>query len=253
MREPQEIKIRALAVCSQLRKASPSYTTTRSAYIISAEMHSSRPTTSRAPRDIHTQFALKCRAAAGEKVTSIQIRHAIINEIHINKNYPAAEELFQNLLTLLQVNKSSRITCDDPRSQQQGRPQYRVSDISSFQKSIAKIVRHAPYPTRALYYANIFLNDVEPPLRDAKIENTLLIDLIKQYARHGGDFLIEGLDFVKIGVERGLAQQEQQSSRSLSRPDHHFAQMNAFEIASMPILRHHRLRFSKDGLLLEII
>ncbi|KAI8148842.1 hypothetical protein BJV82DRAFT_663193 [Fennellomyces sp. T-0311] len=174
----------------------------------------------------YTQHELKCRSAAGQQLMPSQIMHGISNEIVQNRNYTAGEELFQDLVRML---KSKRA--------------YQNMDIASFQKSIAKLVRFAPNGNKLMYYAGMLLNDFWPPLRDERIENTILIDIIKLYGRWRGEYWTKGLDFVKIGVERGLGV----SSNRM----HFFQQEDVFESACMPILRYHGLCFSRDGLSLE--
>ncbi|KAI9275829.1 hypothetical protein BDA99DRAFT_496556 [Phascolomyces articulosus] len=198
-----------------------------------------------------THYQLKCKNAAGEQPTPTEIMHGIHNEIY-NRNYKAAEELFQDLIKSLENKK---MTYEQRQRQQQQEYQqyqqqslpfrFREQDIISFQRSIAKLVRLAPTPSKALHFTHILLYKIDPPLRDPKIENTVLIHLIKVYSKYGGEWLVKGLDFVKIGVERGLAQ-----TPKISKPMYHLPD-DAFEVTSIPILRHHQLKFSRNGLSLE--
>ncbi|KAI7856623.1 hypothetical protein BDC45DRAFT_503172 [Circinella umbellata] len=194
------------------------------------------------PDVVITQYELKCQSDAGKKLSTSQIKNGIINEIQINRNYTAAEELFQDLLANLTAKK---VTYEQLKQEHQKAFRYREVDVANFQRSIAKIVQQAPNPPKALHYANFLLKEVDPPLRDEKIENTVLIHLIKLYSRHGGDYLDKGLDFVKIGVERELAR-----TPKTSRPMHYLPE-NAFEVTCTPILRYHQMKFSRNGLSLE--
>ncbi|KAJ8663014.1 hypothetical protein O0I10_001191 [Lichtheimia ornata] len=194
---------------------------------------------------IHTLYQLKCRVAAGQRPILTHVMRAIQYEINHNHDYNAAEELFRDLLLMLNLERiddgahsliSSPLE-DDAYSVR--RSVYSELDIACFQKSIGKLIRAAPQPRIALKYV-CYLFQLDPPMRNERIENTALIDVIRVYARARGEYLVKALDFVEIGVERGLAIPHN------TRIKHHLND-DAFQVACHPILRHNRLRFSDDG------
>lgn len=205
------------------------------------ETHGSRTMPSNTPYAVHTLYQLKCRVAAGQPPILSHVMRAIQYEINHNKDYNAAEELFRDLLLMLHLHPID----DGPHTLMSSldhtmtRAVYSELDITCFQKSIGKLIRAAPQPKTALKYV-CYLFEVSPPMRNERIENTALIDIIRVYARARGEYLVKALEFVQIGVERGLAVPNN------TRIKHHLND-DAFQVACHPILRHNRLRFSNDG------
>ena len=83
-----------------------------------------------------------------------------------------------------------------------------------------------------LPYAKFLLNEIDPPLHDAEIENTVLIHLIKLYFRHRSDYLDKGLVFVQTGVERELAHELARDTKT-SRLVHYLLE-DVFEVTCIP-------------------
>ncbi|KAI7885482.1 hypothetical protein K492DRAFT_171502 [Lichtheimia hyalospora FSU 10163] len=191
---------------------------------------------------IHTLYELKCRVAAGQPLILNHVMRAILYEINRNNDYFAAEELFRALLLMLNLNpidNGTHTLLSPLENHAARRSVYSELDIACFQKSIGKLIRAAPQPKIALKYV-CYLFQVSPPMRNERIENTALISVLRVYARARGEYLVKALEFVQIGVERGLAVPHN------TRIKHHLED-DAFPVACHPILRHHRLRFSDDG------
>lgn len=192
---------------------------------------------------IHTLYQLKCCVAAGQRPILTHVMRAIQYEINHNHDYNAAEELFRDLLLMLNLERiddgAPTLLEDGDDDDTMRRSVYSELDIACFQKSIGKLIRAAPQPRIALKYV-CYLFRLDPPMRNERIENTALIDVIRVYARARGEYLVKAMDFVEIGVERGLAVPHN------TRIKHHLND-DAFQVACHPILRHNRLRFSEDG------
>lgn len=197
---------------------------------------------SNTPYAVHTLYQLKCRVAAGQPPILSHVMRAIQYEINHNKDYNAAEELFRDLLLMLHlhpIDNGQHTLMSSLETDTMTRSVYSELDVTCFQKSIGKLIRAAPQPKTALKYV-CYLFEVSPPMRNERIENTALIDIIRVYSRARGEYLVKALEFVQIGVERGLAVPNN------TRIKHHLND-DAFQVACHPILRHNRLRFSNDG------
>lgn len=210
--------------------------------------------------------------ASGVIPTIRQFRYAMQTEIKINNNYQAAQKLFSDLLQVFDIlpkrseedstgspNSSSSSSSSlsprhHPQKQQPSktttaaltatrRPLITPPDITDFQIALATLIRCAPSPEQALEYVHL-VHDLDPPLRDLRFENTVLIDIIQVYARFRGNYVNKALDFAMIGLERGLALPG-------NKEKHVFKKDDVFEQAIAPILRLNGLRLTEDRLSAE--
>ncbi|KAI9276856.1 hypothetical protein BDA99DRAFT_494307 [Phascolomyces articulosus] len=119
-----------------------------------------------------------------------------------------------------------------------------------FQICTSAMVRYASDPEEALLYAHFFLTKVYPPLRDEHGELCILTGLIHVYADSGDSkYLHDGLDLVKIGLERGmlLSSYDGIDGHALDLREGHERSSKIFAWVSHKILRFHQLKPSRDG------
>ncbi|KAG2224155.1 hypothetical protein INT45_000170 [Circinella minor] len=181
------------------------------------------------------------------------LMHTILNELKNNNDFETGEKLFSRMLEKLQLQDSLGRTADvycSYQSQYSRKNQrFTNAEINYFRKTIATMIRYAPHPEKGLKYASFFLNQISPPLRDAQTEITILINLIYIYGQNGSDEYMKGaLDFVKIGLERGLVLHRAtftERKRVFNDP------ASVFSSVSKIILKYNNLQPTMDGKGLE--
>ncbi|KAI9274271.1 hypothetical protein BDA99DRAFT_532918 [Phascolomyces articulosus] len=178
------------------------------------------------------------------------LMHNIILEIKYNSDFRAGETLFYHLLKRLQLQDSlgrpaDVYSPDKPNFFSRDNRPFGEKELVYFRKSIASMIRYSPQPETGLRYASFLLNQIQPPLRDAQTEVTVLINLIYIYSKDGSDaYMKAGLDFVMIGLERGLPlyrNSGNERKRAFNNPG------TVFSTVSKPILKYHNLQPTHDG------
>ncbi|KAI7858111.1 hypothetical protein BDC45DRAFT_328092 [Circinella umbellata] len=181
------------------------------------------------------------------------LMHTILDELKSNNDFQTGEKLFFRMLEKLQLQDSSGRTADiycpnKPQYSRKNRP-FTNAEMNFFRKTIATMIRYAPHPEKGLKYASFFLNQIRPPLRDAQTEITVLINLIYIYGQNGSDeYMKAALDFVKIGLERGIVLQRAtftERKRAFNDPT------SVFSSVSKNILKYNNLQPTQDGKGLE--
>lgn len=174
----------------------------------------------------------------------------------LQATYSQAEKLFQDLMDKMRLTDNmgnpARLPNDNDDNNSMDRNGYYQntnntmtrSDAAAFQRAICSLVRYAPTRDKALKYLCFFLDQIGPPLRTAKTEITMLINIIYMYAKDASSPGVaqQALDFIKIGLERDVMNipAEHDPNDSFQDP------ANVFFSVSKPILRQLNLRFSQD-------
>lgn len=171
----------------------------------------------------------------------------------LQATYSQAEKLFQDLMDKMRLtdNMGNPARLPDDNDNNMDRHGYYQNtnhttrfDAAAFQRAICSLVRYAPTRDKALKYLCFFLDQIGPPLRTAKTEITMLINIIYKYAKDVSSPGVaqQALDFIKIGLERDVMNipAEYDPNDSFQDP------ANVFFSVSQPILRQLNLRFSQD-------
>ncbi|KAI7868913.1 hypothetical protein BDF14DRAFT_1789293 [Spinellus fusiger] len=204
-------------------------------------MNHSRPASY--PKRNWTLNVINQKKTTGQPANPIEIGWAIVTESKINRNYTAAEDLFQQLLQAMhlkidtQGNNSSYIG-------RSTRPNY----IDAFRKACTTMVRYARSPQKAIDYACWFLKTIDAPLKDSTCVQYMVNNLIYVHAcSQQEEYLRKGLDFVRIGLGCGLAGE---STLVMKRGE---TSNKVFEQVCRPLLVHFKLRIAPDRKSLETI
>ncbi|KAI8142093.1 hypothetical protein BJV82DRAFT_617157 [Fennellomyces sp. T-0311] len=174
----------------------------------------------------------------------------LLEESRSRGDIEAAELLFNRLLQKLELEDPFGRAGDlnNPSKVSRQRP-FTQEELSTFRKSIATLVRYSKNPERARKYTLFLLTQTDPPLRDQHTEITCLINIIYVYCNSGSsEHMKQGLDFVKLGLERGLKLNTSQNNTTHSP---FRDQASVFATVSLKILRYHHLYPSPDGLHLQ--
>ncbi|KAI7846633.1 hypothetical protein BDC45DRAFT_576929 [Circinella umbellata] len=111
----------------------------------------------------------------------------ILDELKKINDFEAGEKLFSHLLEKLQLQdplgRAADVYCPDKPQYSSNNRTFINAEIVYFRNATATMVRYAPHPEKSLKYASFFLNQIHPPLRDAKTEITILLNLIHVYKR----------------------------------------------------------------------
>ncbi|KAJ8656222.1 hypothetical protein O0I10_008016 [Lichtheimia ornata] len=173
----------------------------------------------------------------------------------LQTTYSQAEKLFQDLMDKLRLTDNmgnpARVPANNNNNMDANNKGYYQNtttmnryDAGAFQRAICSLVRYAPTRDKALQYLCFFLYQIGPPLRTAKTEITMLINIIYMYAKDKElpNVAQQALDFIKIGLERDVMNvpPEHDPNDSFQDP------ASVFFSVSKPILRQLNLRFSQD-------
>ncbi|KAI9489024.1 hypothetical protein BDB00DRAFT_640003 [Zychaea mexicana] len=181
------------------------------------------------------------------------LKHNLVDELKNQNNFQAGEALFAHLLKRLQLQDSfgqpaDVYNPDKPKYFRTERP-FGFAEIGNFRKAVVTMIRYSPHPETGLKYASFLLEQIDPPLRDGHTEITALINLIYIYSHSGADeYLKNALDFVKIGLDRGLhlyRKSHYEETRTFKDSS------SVFSSVCKPILRYHKLQPTLDGRGLE--
>lgn len=166
----------------------------------------------------------------------------------IQANYSEAEKVFQAMMDRMQLTDNmgnpARIDVISNHGYYEN-ASIVPRDADAFQRAICSLVRYAPTRDKALKYLCFYLHQIGPPLRTAKTEITMLINIIYMYAQESRSSLKvaqQALDFIKIGLERDVLNIPPTVDPNDSFQD----QASVFYSVSKPILLQLRVRFSQD-------
>ncbi|KAI9498850.1 hypothetical protein BDB00DRAFT_796930 [Zychaea mexicana] len=187
---------------------------------------------------------------APEAINPREFIRELLDAIKLDKDFYGGKKLYSHYLKgVLKTKDPSNQYPDlhDPNKPAYQRARH-LSDeeIRIFQKATSSLVRYAPNPDVALRFAEFFLVQVAPPLRNEQTELIILVSIMYCYthARHNKcEYLRKGLDWVRIGLERGLALRR--TKVPLRSGFERTSQM--FASTAEPILSYHRLTPSADG------
>ncbi|KAI9317495.1 hypothetical protein BX666DRAFT_1877401 [Dichotomocladium elegans] len=172
--------------------------------------------------------------------------YAIKRLCTVDNDFPAAEELFHTLLfdRLRLLIHADNAADNVPAKYTRAQPPFTDEEIMTFQKCMSTLIRYSPNTEFALKYVCFMLSHFDAPLRTRHLEHSALINII--YVLHTFKAYNEALDFIRIGLERGILFDLPNANRG------RFDQSaDIFRSVCYPVLVYHKLRFSDDNLSLE--
>ena len=175
--------------------------------------------------------------------------------VAIQANYSQAENLFSSLMDKMQLtdNMGNPARLPDDQGKKEEISTYNgyyrpganttADHMAAFQRAICSLVRYAPTRDKALKYLCFFLYQIGPPMRTAKTEITMLINIIYIYDQEKSlNVARQAVDFIRIGLERGVFDipEKTTANDSFQNP------ASVFRSVSIPILSRLGLTFSQD-------
>lgn len=184
-----------------------------------------------------TYHTIQNKKKAGEILTAVLISRALVHEAKIFKNFRHAEQLYEELETVLMEKRLFN-----------KKYVYNSAEVSSYQRAIATMVRYAHSPEKSLEYATIFFQDKDEPFRTASKELVILTNLVYVYKCRGTtECMRTALELIKLGLAIGVynidpKHYEDPYSRHQSFNDC----VRVFEAVIQSVLVYFRLEINSD-------
>ncbi|KAI8996995.1 hypothetical protein BDB01DRAFT_769436 [Pilobolus umbonatus] len=167
----------------------------------------------------------------GKPVDVRLLRTAIIQEAKHEGAFARAEELFEDMVEILNRQKSGNIP-------------YTASDVEAFHYSMATMTRYAPTAQKSMDYGYYLLKECEPPLRTKNLHLMVLTNLVYKFGENVRDNenMKIALSLIKEAFSLKIFQEDPSTFTSLSKG----CPLIVFENVSKKVLLHFGLKLSND-------